>query len=83
MVKCIEIKDFDIYYGFFYVVELVNLIVEFCIVMVFIGLFGCGKLMVLWIFNCMYEVILGVYCIGKVEFDGVDLYGKGVDLVVV
>ena len=83
MAKRIETKDLDIYYGSFHAVESVNLIVEPRTVTAFIGPSGCGKLTVLRTLNRMHEVIPGAYCTGKVELDGVDLYGKGVDPVAV
>ena len=83
MAKRIETKDLDIYYGSFHAVESVNLIVEPRTVTAFIGPSGCGKSTVLRTLNRMQEVIPGAYCTGKVELDGVDLYGKGVDPVAV
>lgn len=83
MAKRIETKDLDIYYGSFHAVESVNLIVEPRTVTAFIGPSGCGKSTVLRTLNRMHEVIPGAYCTGKVELDGVDLYGKGVDPVAV
>jgi len=83
MVKCIDIKDFNVYYGIFKVVEDVMMIVELWLVMVFIGLFGCGKFIFLCIFNCMYEVVVGVCVEGLVCFDDCDLYVCDVDFVVV
>ena len=76
MAKRIETKDLDIYYGSFHAVESVNLIVEPRTVTAFIGPSGCGKSTVLRTLNRMHEVIPGAYCTGKVELDGVDLYGN-------
>ena len=83
MAKRIEVKDLNIYYGSFHAVESVNLTVEPRTVTAFIGPSGCGKSTVLRTLNRMHEVIPGAYCTGKVELDGVDLYGKGVDPVAV
>lgn len=60
MVKWLDFMDVNIYYGLFYVVVDVLLVILFCSVMVFIGFLGCGKMMVLCILNWMYEVIFGV-----------------------
>jgi phosphate transport system ATP-binding protein len=49
----------------------------------FIGPSGCGKSTVLRTLNRMHEVIPGAYATGKVELDGVNLYGQGVDPVAV
>ena len=83
MAKRIEVKDLNIYYGSFHAVESVNLTVEPRTVTAFIGPSGCGKSTVLRTLNRMHEVIPGAYCTGKVELDGVDLYGKNVDPVAV
>lgn len=59
------------------------MLIELRIVIVFIGLFGCGKLMFLCILNWMYEVILGGWVEGIVVFNGCDFYVCEIDLVVV
>ena len=48
-----------------------------------IGPSGCGKSTFLRTLNRMHEVIPGARVEGKVAMDGVDLYGPGVDPVVV
>lgn len=47
-----------------------NFDVCFGIVNVFIGLLGCGKMIFLWVINCMYDLIFGVCVIGSILFDG-------------
>src|SRR5699024_10320741 len=48
-----------------------------------IGPSGCGKSTFLRTLNRMHEVIPGAYVTGKAIMDGQDLYGPGVDPVVV
>ena len=83
MAKRIEVEDLDVYYGSFKAVSGVSMVVEPRTVTAFIGPSGCGKSTVLRTLNRMHEVIPGAYATGKVQLDGVDLYGQGVDPVAV
>jgi len=46
-----------------------------------IGPSGCGKSTFLRCFNRMNDLIPGVRIVGRATLDGVDLYGRGVDVV--
>ena len=83
MSKRIEIKDLNIYYGSFHAVNSVNMVIEPRAVTAFIGSSGCGKSTVLRSLNRMHEVIPGARVEGEVLLDGKDLYGPGVDPVLV
>jgi phosphate transport system ATP-binding protein len=83
MAKRIDVENLDVYYGSFQAVAGVSLVVEPRTVTAFIGPSGCGKSTVLRTLNRMHEVIPGAYATGRVELDGVDLYGPGVDPVAV
>jgi phosphate transport system ATP-binding protein len=83
MAKRIEIKDLNVYYGSFLAVEGVNLDIEPKSVTAFIGPSGCGKSTLLRTLNRMHEVIPGASAKGQVLVDGKDLYGSGVDPVLV
>ena len=83
MAKRIEVTDLNIFYGAFHAVKDVSLTVEPRSVTAFIGPSGCGKSTVLRTLNRLHEVIPGAHSIGKVELDGTDLYGPGVDPVAV
>ena len=83
MSKRIEIRDLNIFYGKFQAVRGVNMVIEPRSVTAFIGSSGCGKSTVLRSLNRMHEVIPGAYCQGEVLLDGDDLYGPGVDPVLV
>jgi phosphate transport system ATP-binding protein len=81
--KRIEVNDLNVYYGAFRAVEGVSLTIEPRTVTAFIGPSGCGKSTFLRTLNRMHEVIPGAYVEGEVLIDGNNLYGTGVDPVLV
>lgn len=83
MSKRIEVNDLNVYYGKFLAVEGVSLTIEPRTVTAFIGPSGCGKSTFLRTLNRMHEVIPGAYVEGEVLVDGNNLYGSGVDPVLV
>ncbi|MFT4306364.1 MAG: phosphate ABC transporter ATP-binding protein PstB [Microbacterium sp.] len=83
MSKSIEVTDLNVYYGDFLAVEGVGIHIEPRTVTAFIGPSGCGKSTFLRTLNRMHEVIPGAYVKGSVKLDGEDLYGAGVDPVLV
>ncbi len=83
MSKRIQVNDLNVYYGKFLAVEGVNLTIEPRTVTAFIGPSGCGKSTFLRTLNRMHEVIPGAYVTGEVLIDGNNLYGPGVDPVLV
>ncbi|MGH1525841.1 phosphate ABC transporter ATP-binding protein PstB [Leifsonia sp. L25] len=83
MSKRIEVNDLNVYYSKFLAVEGVSLTIEPRTVTAFIGPSGCGKSTFLRTLNRMHEVIPGAYVDGEVLIDGNNLYGAGVDPVLV
>jgi phosphate transport system ATP-binding protein len=81
--KRIEVNDLNVYYGKFKAVEDVSMVIEPRSVTAFIGPSGCGKSTFIRTLNRMHEVIPGAYVEGEVLIDGDDLYGPGVDPVLV
>jgi phosphate transport system ATP-binding protein len=81
--KRIEVNDLNVYYGDFLAVEGVSMTIEPRTVTAFIGPSGCGKSTFLRTLNRMHEVIPGAHVEGEVLVDGNDLYGTGVDPVLV
>jgi phosphate transport system ATP-binding protein len=81
--KSIEVNDLNVYYGDFLAVEGVSLEIMPRSVTAFIGPSGCGKSTFLRTLNRMHEVIPGARVEGEVLLDGEDLYGPGVDPVLV
>ena len=83
MSKRIEVRDLNVYYGKFKAVEDVSLTIEPRSVTAFIGPSGCGKSTFIRTLNRMHEVIPGAYVEGEVLVDGDNLYGAGIDPVLV
>ena len=83
MSKRIVVNDLNVYYGSFRAVEGVSLTIEPRTVTAFIGPSGCGKSTFLRTLNRMHEVIPGAHVEGEVLIDGSNLYGPGVDPVLV
>ena len=83
MGKRIDVQDLNVFYGDFKAVEDVSMTIEPRSVTAFIGPSGCGKSTVLRTLNRMHEVIPGAHVQGEVVIDGENLYGKGVDPVMV
>ena len=83
MSKRIEVNDLNVYYSSFLAVEDVSLTIEPRTVTAFIGPSGCGKSTFLRTLNRMHEVIPGARVEGEVLIDGNNLYGAGVDPVLV
>jgi phosphate transport system ATP-binding protein len=81
--KRIEVNDLNVYYDKFLAVEGVSINIEPRSVTAFIGPSGCGKSTFLRTLNRMHEVIPGAHVKGEVLIDGNDLYGPGVDPVLV
>lgn len=71
----------QVYYGDKYVIKDVDVDILDKIVIVFIGLLGCGKLIFLCCLNCMNDIIESCCVEGKIMLDGEDIYDKCVDLV--
>ena len=83
MSKRIEVSDLNVYYSKFLAVEDVSIDIEPRSVTAFIGPSGCGKSTFLRTLNRMHEAIPGARVEGSVLLDGEDLYGPGVDPVLV
>ena len=83
MSKSIEVNDLNVYYGDFLAVEGVSIDIKPNTVTAFIGPSGCGKSTFLRTLNRMHEVIPRARVEGEVLIDGKNLYGPGVDPVLV
>jgi phosphate transport system ATP-binding protein len=81
--KRIEVNNLNVYYSKFKAVEDINMVIEPRSVTAFIGPSGCGKSTFIRTLNRMHEVIPGAYVEGEVLIDGDNLYGPGVDPVLV
>lgn len=83
MSKRIEVNDLNVFYGDFLAVAGVSIKIEPRTVTALIGPSGCGKSTFLRTLNRMHEVIPDAYVEGEVLIDGNNLYGPGVDPVLV
>jgi phosphate transport system ATP-binding protein len=81
MAQTIEITDLNAYYGDFLAVEDVSVTLPPRSVTALIGPSGCGKSTFLRTLNRMHEVIPGARAEGRVEIEGTDIYGPGIDPV--
>jgi phosphate transport system ATP-binding protein len=79
----VEISSLSAYYGDFLAVADVSLTIEPRSITAFIGPSGCGKSTLLRAINRMHEVIPGGRVTGGVLVGGEDVYGAGIDPVLV
>jgi phosphate transport system ATP-binding protein len=77
------VKEMDIFYGSFQAIKHARLSVPENRVMALIGPSGCGKSTFLRGLNRMHDLTPGARVTGCVLLDGVNIYGQGVDPVVV
>jgi len=70
---CIEVKDFDLYYGDKQALHAINMTIPKNRVTAFIGPSGCGKSTLLRCFNRMNDLIDSVRIDGEMLLEGVDL----------
>jgi phosphate transport system ATP-binding protein len=78
-----DAEGLAVYYGAFRAVRNANLRILRKEITAFIGPSGCGKSTVLRCFNRMNDEIPGARVEGKILYHGEDLYGNGVQAVVV
>ena len=81
--KRVDLRDVNLFYGDFHAVADVDMTIEPNKVTALIGSSGCGKTTVLRSINRMHELTPGARAAGEIEIDGEDIYGPGVDPVVV
>ncbi|MEW6553909.1 MAG: phosphate ABC transporter ATP-binding protein PstB [Actinomycetota bacterium] len=76
-----ELKDMDLYYGDFKVLEGVNLDIRKCCITAIIGPSGCGKSSALRCLNRMNDLVEGARIEGRVALDGDDIYDRDYSVV--
>jgi phosphate transport system ATP-binding protein len=77
----IDVENLNVYYGDFHAVKDVTVPIRQNEITALIGPSGCGKTTVLRSFNRMNDLIETARIEGKIEYHGIDLYGKNVDPV--
>ena len=78
-VPVFDVQDVSVFYGAARAVADVSLKINRGEITALIGPSGCGKSTLLRCFNRMNDLIPGARVEGKIEFEGVDLYGDDVD----
>ncbi|HKX76022.1 MAG TPA: phosphate ABC transporter ATP-binding protein PstB [Acidimicrobiia bacterium] len=76
-----EARDMSVYYGEFRAVKEITLSCYANKISALIGPSGCGKSTVIRSFNRMNDLIPTARVVGEVNFEGVNIYGEGVDPV--
>ena len=77
----IDVRDLHFYYGAKRALESIRVSIQANLVTAFIGPSGCGKSTFLRTLNRMNDIIPGTRVEGTVLIDGQDIYGPGVDVV--
>jgi len=75
------VQDLDFYYGSSKALSNINIEIEPRKVTALIGPSGCGKSTFLRCLNRMNDTIAGTRVDGKILLDGEDIYGEGMDVV--
>ncbi len=78
-----ELKELSVFYGSFRAVRDVSLNMDQGEITAFIGPSGCGKTTLLRTLNRMHDLTPGVRVEGSLRYHGDNLYGPGVDPVLV
>jgi phosphate transport system ATP-binding protein len=76
-----EIENLNAWFGAKQVLKNINMKIEENAVTAIIGPSGCGKTTFIRCLNRMHEITPGARVFGKVLFNGVNIYGNGVDPV--
>jgi phosphate transport system ATP-binding protein len=79
----VKIENVNGWYGSKRAIKDVNLDVKEKSVTAFIGPSGCGKTTLLRCLNRMHEMTPGAHADGRVVLDGIDIYDKSIDPVVI
>lgn len=79
----VRIENVNGWYGAKRAIKDVNLNVKEKTVTAFIGPSGCGKTTLLRCLNRMHEMTPGAHADGRVVVDGVDIYDKSIDPVII
>lgn len=79
----VRIENVNGWYGNKRAIKDVNLDVKDKSVTAFIGPSGCGKTTLLRCLNRMHEMTPGAHADGRVVLDGIDIYNKSIDPVVI
>ena len=77
---CIEVNDFNLFYGSDQALKNINMVIPEKKVTAFIGPSGCGKSTLLRCFNRMNDLIDTVSVNGEIKIDGQDIFHKSINV---
>ena len=77
----LRMENVNLYYGDFQALRNISLDVNTCSITAIIGPSGCGKSSMIRLFNRMNDLIPGAHVEGLVEFEGINIYERGVNVV--
>lgn len=80
MSNIISVKDLDLWYGNTQALKKINISIEENTITALIGPSGCGKSTFLKTLNRMNDLVGGVKVAGEVRYEGMDIFGKDVDV---
>lgn len=80
MNSIITVKDLNLYYGAAHALKNVNIDIAENSITALIGPSGCGKSTFLKTLNRMNDLIPGVRIEGDVRYNGMDIFGKNIDV---
>ncbi len=83
VVPKIKVENLNAWFGKKHVLKNINMEIKENTVTAIIGPSGCGKTTFLRCLNRMHEIIPGARVSGKVIFNGINIYDKGVDPVII
>lgn len=76
----ISVKNLNLYYGENHALKDINIDIVKGTITALIGPSGCGKSTFLKTLNRMNDLVENIKVTGEIKMDGLDIYGKGVDL---
>ena len=79
----VRIENFNGWYGNKRAIKDINLNVKEKTVTAFIGPSGCGKTTLIRCLNRMHEMTPGAHADGRIIVDGIDIYDKSIDPVII
>src|SRR5512144_2853954 len=77
----VQLDNLNVHFGANHAIKNVTMAFPENSVTAIIGPSGCGKSTVLRSINRMHDLTAGARVTGRIVFDGMDIYGRGVDPV--
>ncbi len=77
----LRMNEVNLYYGEFQALRNISLEIKQCTITSIIGPSGCGKSSMIRLLNRMNDLIHGCRVEGSVEFENINIYERGIDVV--